>query len=464
MRRLRRIATLAAVATALAGAGLAQAPQVRRADADPGGGGVAIGPATAVLPTADVPAWRLDAAGAERVATADAASADPVVRGRYLAAVGDCADCHTNPGAQPYSGARPLRTSFGVFYSANLTPDRQTGIGAWTDDQFYRAMHTGVRNDGARLYPAFPFTSFTHVSRADADALRAYLATQAPVDQRPPPNRVPFPLNLRVVMLLWDWLFFRPAAPFEPDPSKSAEWNRGAYIVQGLGHCSGCHTPRNFLGAERAGQALEGGVNDDWAAPNLTGETRVGLGSWSKDELVQYLRAGRNDRATATGAMTEVIYFSTSRMRDADLGAIATYLKDLPAAAVAASASGPDPAAMRAGAAIYADACAACHRGDALGVPTMFPTLQGSASVQGRDPTTIVRIILEGTRSVPTPTRPTPLAMPAFAWKLDDDEVASLATYIRNAWGNAAPPVSAGQVQHVRRRLTIDQNPPPPPG
>jgi mono/diheme cytochrome c family protein len=447
MRRLRGIAVLAAALAALAGAA---SPQI---SPDPGGAGVPIGPAKASLPTADVAAWSLSPEDAARQAATDEASNDPVARGRYLAAVGDCEDCHTNPGAAPYSGARPIKTSFGVIYSSNITPDRQTGIGAWSSDQFYRAVHFGVRNDGARLYPAFPYTSFTHVSRADADDLRAYLGSLTPVRQVQPPNRFPFPLNLRGVMAVWDWLFFKPAPPFQPDPAQSAAWNRGAYLVQGLGHCSACHTPRNFLGAERGRRAFEGGKLDDWAAPNLTGEPASGLGSWSRDQLVAYLRTGRNDLATASGSMTDVIYFSTSRMSEADLAAVATYLKSIRAGGAAAASRAPDPAAMRAGAAIFVDACAACHRSEGRGAPGFFPPLPHDASVQGKDPTTIIRIILDGTRSAPTPGRPTPLAMPSFGWKLDDEEVASVATYIRNSWGNAAPPVTGSQVRRLRRHL-----------
>jgi mono/diheme cytochrome c family protein len=442
MRRLVWLAIGAACVAAAAGA-----------QTQSGGGGVAIPPADAQLSTADVTAWSLSPDAAAAAAAADAASADPVAHGRYLATAGDCVDCHTNPGGAPFAGARPLPTPFGgAIYSANITPDPATGIGRVSADRFYRAMHAGVGHAGEPLYPVFPYPYFTHLSRRDSDDLRAYLMSLPPVDQAKPPNRLPFPLNIRAVMYLWNALFFRQGA-FAPDPGKSDEWNRGAYLVTGAGHCGGCHTPKNFLAADKPHHPLQGATLDNWAAANLVGDLRDGLGAWSRADIVEFLRTGRNARASASGNMTEVVYYSTSRMSDADLGAIATYLKDQPPSGHSPAGAPADAAAMSAGQAVFVDTCAACHRSSGQGEPDYFPPLGGDAVLQSRDPATVLRIILQGARATPTPARPTPLAMPAFGWKLTDQEIADVATYIRASWGNAAAPVPASKVAALRRRL-----------
>jgi len=419
--------------------------------AAPGDGSIPIPPATARLTTADVTTWSLDP-NASTGAAAESVSDDPVVRGRYLATAGNCVDCHTNAGGAPFAGGRPIVTPFGTIYSSNITPDPETGLGGVGADQFYRAMHEGVGHRGEPLYPAFPYPYFTRLTRQDADAIHAYLATVAPVRQAKPPNRLPFPVNLRAILLLWKALFFHPAT-FAPDPAQSAARNRGAYLVTGPGHCGACHTPKNLLGADENRRALQGGRIDDWAAVSLAGDLGDGLGSWSQDDVVQFLRTGRNARASASGSMTEVIYFSTSRLSDADLAAIAVYLKSLPPSGRGPPLGAPSPAALAAGAAVYADACSGCHRANGEGQPGTFPPLQGNAQLQAHDPTTVIRIILEGARATPTPGRPTPLAMPAFGFKLTDQQVADVATYARASWGNAAAPVSAAQVDGLRRRL-----------
>jgi mono/diheme cytochrome c family protein len=386
-------------------------------------------------------------------AAADAASDDPVAHGRYLAAAGDCFDCHTNPGGAAWAGARPLPTPFGgAIYSANITPDPETGIGNVSADQFYKAMHAGTGHHGEPLYPVFPYTYFTHLSRKDSDDLRAYLATVPAVHQVKPPNTLPFPLNIRPLLYIWKALYFRQAT-FTPDPAKSAEWNRGAYLVTGPGHCGGCHTPKNFLGADKKQQALQGYALDNWSAANLVGDVRDGLGAWNEADIAQFLRTGRNARASASGSMTEVVYYSTSRMSDADLAAIAVYLKDEAPSGRAPTPNAPDAAAMRAGEAVFVDTCAACHRSDGSAEPGYFPPLAADALVQSRDPTTVLRIILQGARAAPTPGRPTPLTMPAFNWKLTDQQIADVATYIRGSWGNAAAPVSAAKVATLRRKV-----------
>ena len=385
-------------------------------------------------------------------ADAQSTPSDAVAQGRYLVTLGDCRGCHTNTADKPFAGAKPLETPFGVIYTSNLTPDKATGIGSWSSDQFYRALHEGIRADGAHLYPAFPYPYFTHVSRADSDAIYSYLRTVGPVTQVVPPNKFPFPLNIRSLVAVWNALYF-DEGDFKYNPAKSPEWNRGAYLVTGLGHCGGCHTPKNWLAADENEHALAGAALNHWFAADLTGDMRAGLAGWSAAEIVEYLKNGRNAHATASGAMKEVIVLSTSQTSDDDLRAIATYLKEEPPAGAVPVAATPDAVAMRAGGAIFRDQCAACHGADGAGILRMFPPLPRNASVQSNDPTTVVRIILEGSRSPSTSAMPTPLTMPSFAWKLTDQQIADVTSYIRNSWGNQAPPVSESDVRNLRTAI-----------
>ncbi|MBV9991072.1 MAG: c-type cytochrome [Alphaproteobacteria bacterium] len=378
------------------------------------------------------------------------AADDLVARGKYLTILGDCAACHTRKDGPELAGGVPLDSGFGTIYSRNITPDVQTGIGGWTADQFYRAMHSGRSADGSHLYPAFPYPYFTHMTRADDDAIFAYLKTVPAVSYKPPPNKLPFPLNIRGLMSIWNALYFTQGE-YKPDPARSAAWNRGAYLVTGLGHCGGCHTPKDWLMGDENDRALSGGVVEHWFAADLTGNTRGGLASWSANDTIEYLKTGRNARATASGPMGEVAELSTSQTSDADLAAIAEYIKSL-APSAQKQPSAPDPAAMHSGEAIFVDACASCHLAGGKGQPYLFPPLAGNASVQGSDPTTIVRLVLDGSRSPSTAARPTPNAMPAFGWKLDDRQVADVVTYVRNSWGNAGEPVEAGAVAKLRKR------------
>jgi mono/diheme cytochrome c family protein len=426
-------------------------PPVPRGANNPGGGAIGLPSANADDGTADLAAWGPPASASSPPDAAGQSSTDPVLRGRYLAVAADCQACHTNPGGQPYAGARPIRMPFGIVYSANITPDPKTGLGSWTEADFYRAMHKGVAHGGKNLYPVFPYPYFTRMSRADVDALWSYLLTIPPVYQVTPRNRLPFPLNIRPLLSIWNALFFKPGE-FRANPGMSGEWNRGAYLVWGPGHCGACHTPKNLLGGDHNGHALRGGRLDDWVALDLTGDPRRGLASWEKGDIVEYLRSGRNARAAASGSMQEVIYYSTSRMSDSDLAAIATYLKGLPPRSHVKAAKPPSQAEMRAGEAIYTDNCSACHGASGEGEARIFPPLAGDASVQSHDPTTLIRIILAGTRSVPTPARPAAHGMPAFDWKLGDNEIASVATFVRNAWGNSAPSVARAKVAKLRRR------------
>ena len=391
--------------------------------------------------------------GAASTAAAQEQSFSLVQRGKALVDAGDCLPCHTKDEAKPFAGGRAIETPFGTIYSPNITPDRDTGIGAWSDEEFYQALHNGIGPDGTRLYPAFPYPYFTKMPRSDVMAVRAYLNTLQPIASTRPDNKLTWPLNHRVLMSGWNRLFFTPGT-FTADPARSAEWNRGAYLVEGPGHCGACHTPKNALGGDKSGEALRGGQLQDWFVPNISNDSRNGLGAWSADEIAEYLKTGRNGKSGASALMSEVVTHSTAKMSDADLHAIATYLKSMPGTAERQAVAAPDRAAMDAGKAIYLDSCAACHRSDGGGVAHMFPPLARNANVQSDDPTTVLRMILQGGRTAVTDPRPTPSSMPAYGWKLDDAQVAAVATYVRNAWGNTAPAVSAEQVGSLKTRLT----------
>jgi mono/diheme cytochrome c family protein len=373
-----------------------------------------------------------------------------VDRGRYLAEAGDCIACHTAKGGQPFAGGRAVPTPFGTILSANITPDK-TGIADWTADDFYRAMHEGVDDEGKHLYPAFPYNYYTEVTREDTDAIFAYLKTVKPVHNEVHRNQLPFPYDIRGLVGGWNLLFLHKG-PYQPNPQKSAEWNRGAYLVEGLGHCEACHTPKNFLGADKHDQAFQGGSFGQWFAPDLTPNRRFGLGGWSRDELIAFLKTGRNPHSSAAGEMGEVVEHSTSHLSDGDLRAIATYLTDRPATPEP-SFDKPDAAVMRQGQAIWVDSCSACHGMDGDGVPGYFPPMKGDPNLQQTDPTTVLHYILAGAQSTATDARPTPLTMAPYSWLLNDEQVAAVATYARNSWGNAAPPVSADAVHKLRAQL-----------
>ncbi len=387
-------------------------------------------------------------------ALADEQGFDRIERGRYLAVLGDCAACHTAPGGQPFAGGLVLQTPFGKLVTPNITPDRDTGIGNMTNGEFLASLHRGRGRNGRRLYPAMPYPAYTKMTDDDVLAIRAYLATVAPVSNPVIANQLPFPLNIRLSMVFWNALNFTPGR-YRPDPGKSAEWNRGAYIVQGAAHCGTCHTPKTLLGGDRNDVALTGATLQGWYAPDITNDPRKGIGGWSKEDLVQYLKTGANDWTLASGPMADAVSHSTSGMTDQDIAAIATYLKESNAGSSAperAPVSASD-AAMRAGAAIYKDSCAACHKDAGSGEAHLFPRLAGSAAVQSSDPATLLRVVLQGTRAVSTAAMPTAPAMPAFDWRLDDAQVAAVLTYIRNNWGNAAPPVAAATFASARASL-----------
>ena len=373
-----------------------------------------------------------------------------VERGRYLAIVGDCAGCHTLAGSgHELAGGRPIETPFGKLLAPNITPDRETGIGAWTDDEFINALTKGTGRNGTHLYPAMPYTYMTKITREDALAIRAYLKTIPAVKNAVQANQLPFPLNVRGGMAGWDEMFFKPGA-FKPVAGKSDEWNRGAYLAEGLAHCGMCHTPKNEFGADKTDQKLQGYALQGWFAPDITNDARLGLGGWSADEIAEYLKTGHNRISAATGLMSETISLSTSRMTDADVHAIAVYLKDQPGRKEDRAAT-PDAIAMKMGERVYADECSGCHSPGGKGEPGMFPALAGAPAVQQADATSLMRVVLRGARSVGTDAAPTAPAMPAFGWLLSDQEAAAVLTYVRNSWGNAAPPVSMDDVKDARK-------------
>ena len=381
-------------------------------------------------------------------------NAAQVRRGQYLVAAGDCMSCHLREGGEPLAGGLGLNTPFGVIYSANITPDKETGIGDWTSDQFYHAMHDGIDDEGKNLYPAFPYPWFRLASREDDDAILAFLKTAPAVKYTPPKDNLAFPLNIRSMVKGWNLLYLG-SHELESDAGQSAEWNRGAYLVNGLGHCGGCHTPKNALGADKVKLELHGATLDNWVAPDLTGNDRTGLGAWSVDDIAEYLRTGRNAHAGAGGSMADVVTYSTSLMNDADRRAMAVYLKSRPASPSSAHEQ-PDPGTMRRGAAIYSDACSSCHFEDGVGQPRYFPPLGRNAMLQQADPTGLEHLILAGGRIGTGESRPSALAMPSFAWKLTDQEIADVCTYIRNSWGNQSAIVSVADIRDARKKLNLE--------
>jgi mono/diheme cytochrome c family protein len=392
-------------------------------------------------------------AGSAAIADQDEQDFSTIARGRYLTLAGDCAACHTAEGGKALAGGRPIETPFGDLLSPNITPDRETGIGAWTDQQFIDAMTKGKGPLGDHLYPAMPYPNFTKVTRKDLLAIRAYLATVPPARHAVQVDQLPFPFDYRASMIAWDALFFR-SGTFRPRGDKSAAWNRGAYLVEGLMHCGACHTPKNFLGADESHNRFRGYVVQRWFAPDLTVDNRRGIGGWSADDIVAYLKTGHNRFADATGPMGDEVLESSSKLADSDLRAVATYLKDQPdPGETLTTPLASDDRAMKMGAAIYRDECSACHTPTGRGIAGMFPSLAGSASVQSKVPTSLIHIVLRGARSVATNGAPTAPAMPPFGWLLNDDQVAAVVTYIRNAWGNAAAKVVSGTVRDERRTL-----------
>ncbi len=362
--------------------------------------------------------------------------------GRYQSVLGDCEGCH----GKNLAGGVALATPFGTLVTPNITPDRETGIGSYTLDDFRKALKQGIGPGGKRLYPAMPYPYYAHMSDGDVAALWSYIRTVKPVKSSVNVNQLRFPFNLRFAMRGWNMLYFRPVA-LGANTSKSAAWNRGRYLVEGAAHCGACHAPKNLLGADK--QALTGGLLQGWYAPDLTSNRGSGLGAWSKADIVEYLQTGRNAHSIASGPMAEAVENSTMKMQDGDLDAIATFLKDLPASDGPGGGVNKADMQMQAGSRVYRMNCAACHGLDGKG-SGIFPPLAGNANVTQVLADTSARMVVVGSQAAATPRAPTGPAMPSFAWKLDDAEVANVLTYIRNNWGNSAPAVEAGMVERVR--------------
>lgn len=379
-----------------------------------------------------------------------------IEKGRYVAILGDCTACHTAPGGKPFAGGVVIDTPFGKLVGANITPDPTTGIGGWSFEDFAKVMNEGHSPGNKRLYGAMPYTAYTRVSRDDNVALWAYLQTLEPVRNPVETNQLPFPFNQRLALIGWNWLNF-DKGPFKPDPGRSAEWNRGAYLVQGLGHCGTCHTPKNLSGGDDNDRFLQGANLQQWVAPNITADARLGVGRWADEDLFAYLKTGSNRFDTASGPMAEAVEHSLQHWKDEDLKAVITYLKDeqgaaAPDAKVTAPVAADDPA-MVSGKALYADRCSACHTPGGEGIAGLFPRLANAPLVSSTDPASLVRVVLAGNRAGATDAAPTGPAMPAFGWNLSDQQVADVVTYIRNSWGNAAPAVDEGTVSSLRKDL-----------
>jgi len=386
-------------------------------------------------------------------------AADPTTQtintGEYLARAGDCVACHSAPGGKQFAGGRPMPTPFGNLYAPNITADDETGIGQWTADDFYRMMHKGVSRDGTLLYPAMPFAAYTKVTREDSDAIYAYLMSVPPVNQKNRPHELRFPFNQRDLLIGWRTLYFKEGE-YVADTTKSTQWNRGAYLVEGLGHCAMCHTAINRLGGSKTSQEFEGGMipNQNWYAPSLTSNREAGLGNWSIKDITDLLQAGVSHRATVYGPMAEVVYNSLQYLNDADVEAMAVYLKDLPKrdseAPPTSSARLVSPNVMELGRKIYAKQCFMCHGDEGKGYPPSYPPIAGNQSITMSSPVNSIRMVLNGGYAPGTRKNPKPHGMPPFSHILDDDEVAAVVTYIRVAWENSGTPVTPAQVSNLR--------------
>ena len=405
--------------------------------------------------------------GSASVGAAEADQQALVQQGEYLARAGDCVACHTAKDGKPFAGGLPMETPIGVIYSTNITPDK-TGIGDYSFEDFDQAVRHGVAKGGSTLYPAMPFPSYARVSDADMQALYAYfMKGVAPVARDNQDSDIPWPLSMRWPLSIWRWMFApsveTPALAAGSDPVIS----RGAYLVEGLGHCGACHTPRALTMQEKALSASDGSAFlsgsaplEGWIAKNLRGDHQDGLGSWSEEQLVQFLKTGRSDRSAVFGGMSDVVVHSMQYLSEADLTAIARYLKSLPAKdpkdlphtydqqVAQALWNGDD---SKPGAAVYIDNCAACHRTDGHGYTRVFPALAGNPVLQSADATSLIHIVLKGGTLPATHSAPSTFTMPPFAWRLSDQEVADVVNFIRSSWGNQASSVKPGDVAALRK-------------
>jgi mono/diheme cytochrome c family protein len=378
---------------------------------------------------------------------------DKAARGAYLARVGNCMLCHTERGGAPYAGGRAIDTPFGTLYAGNITPDARTGIGAWSAGHFWRALHHGRSRDGRLLYPAFPYPNYTRVSRADADAIFEHLRTVAPVERDNTAHRLRWPYSTQAALAVWRAMYFRPGIAQE-ELGQNAQWARGAYLVQGLGHCSGCHTARNALGASSDMLDLSGGMipMQNWYAPSLALPNEASMAAWDERDIVRLLQTGVAPGGTVLGPMAEVVLHSTQYLTDSDARAMAVYLKALPAPreeSAAAPAAASAAVAAR-GARLYADHCVQCHGEQGQGVPGAYPPLAGNRAVTLAATANLVQVVLGGGFPPATAGNPRPFGMPPYATVLSDAEIAAVLTHIRTSWGNRASAVGELHVTQQR--------------
>jgi mono/diheme cytochrome c family protein len=381
-------------------------------------------------------------------------SPEQVARGAYLARVGNCMLCHTERGGAQYAGGRPLETPFGTVYASNITPDAETGIGRWSAGHFRRALHEGRSRDGRLLYPAFPYTHTTRVTPADSDALFDYLRSLPPVNKPNRAHRLRWPYSTQAALGVWRILYFEPGQ-FVEDPARPPEWNRGAYLVQGLAHCGACHTARNALGGTRDVMDLSGGLipMQNWYAPSLASANEAGVADWPLEHIVQLLATGISPRGTVSGPMAEVVLHSTQYLEPADLRAMAVFLKSLPPApgdTDPRETRRAPPTVLERGGRLYERHCASCHGAQGEGVPGAYPPLAGNRAARMPETTNLVQIVLHGGYPPATKGNPRPFGMPPFATVLSDADVAAVLSYVRSAWDNGAGPVSELAVTQQR--------------
>lgn len=393
--------------------------------------------------------------GSEQVSTPLSNNVEFVAKGEYLARAGNCVACHTTRGGTQYGGGRAIDTPFGSIYTSNISPDPETGIGKWSSDDFWRALHNGKSKDGKFLYPAFPYPNYTKITRADSDAIFAYLKTIKPVRQINKEHDLSFPFNQRILLAFWRTLYFTPGE-FQPQANQSEQWNRGAYLTQGLGHCSACHTGRNALGGSNSGADLAGGMMPmrNWYAASLTSDPVTGLGTWDEKDIADLLHTGVSRRGAVFGPMSDVVYSSLQHLAVKDIRAISTYLKSIPAGEKPTfntiKVTEDANAVLKLGAAIYEKHCAECHQADGKGAPPAFPPLAGSRSLVAPSVVNPIRVVLNGGYPPTTKGNPRPYGMPPFSVTLTDSEVAAVVSYTRMSWGNNAGLVSPIDVSRLR--------------
>ena len=397
-------------------------------------------------------------------APADLTATDPLARGRYLAQAADCEACHTADGGKPFAGGRPFQTEFGTLYSPNITPDATAGIGSWTDADFLRAVHQGVDNEGAHLYPAMPYAAYTYLTDQDALAIKSYIFSVPPDKNVAPPNQLKFPFNQRGLMAIWGALY-NPNRRFEAVPDRSPDWNRGAYLVEALGHCGECHTPRTLLQALNNRHKFGGGMAEGWRAYNLSSDAQSGIGTWSTEEIQRYLATGHSlNRGSAFGPMALAVHLSLQDMTPSDMRAIAVYVQsvppvaspDLPAPKLARASQYPNAAdtadaSLDKGRHLFAGTCSGCHTWTGANDFVPYATLTGTRAVNDPTATNVALAVLRG--ASPLPASGAIATMPAFSAVWNDDQIAAVSNYVIARFGAQPSSITAEAVGKLRATL-----------